>query len=268
MKLKKLAAITLGLTMAMSMTAYANDADAMAVYQEMEAVSSAMTDVDAYYDFNMTMSTEATGDLKARVEMNLKANNLTAPDQLKMNIYMRMSLIDLGVLAGDMEGLSPEDLTMTGNMYYENGMYYTDMMGQKTKMPMPLDQTMQSTKVLMGVSTDYLQDMTLRTEGEDRILTYTMDSAKMNELLNQVQSAGPADLLGSSRLTFRNISGEYIINPQGCCTKAKLKMTMDMAMDGETMSIMLDGDVGFANPGQPVTITTPNLAEYTEAVTE
>ena len=42
-------------------------------------------------------------------------------------------------------------------------------------------------------------------------------------------------------------------------------MTMDMTVEGETITITLDGDVGYANPGQPVTITAPNLAEYTLA---
>ena len=38
----------------------------------------------------------------------------------------------------------------------------------------------------------------------------------------------------------------------------------DMTMQGETFSVNLDGDVGIADPGQPVDVPVPNPAEYTE----
>ncbi len=41
-------------------------------------------------------------------------------------------------------------------------------------------------------------------------------------------------------------------------------MDMDMTMQGETFSVNLDGDVGIADPGQPVDVPVPNPAEYTE----
>ena len=56
MRLKKLLAVTLGLSMMFAVPAYANDADAVAAYQQMEQKSKEMTDMDAYYDYTMQMS--------------------------------------------------------------------------------------------------------------------------------------------------------------------------------------------------------------------
>ena len=44
----------------------------------------------------------------------------------------------------------------------------------------------------------------------------------------------------------------------------RLKMDMSMTMDGETITMSMDGDVGIADPGQPVDVPVPNIAEYTD----
>ena len=44
----------------------------------------------------------------------------------------------------------------------------------------------------------------------------------------------------------------------------RLKMDMDMTMEGQTVTVNLDGDVGIADPGQPVDVPVPNVAEYTD----
>lgn len=270
MRLKRLAAVTMSMVMALTMTAYANDADAVAVYQEMEAKNSAMTDTDSYIDFKIDMNSGGE-HIGMRMEMNMKAVNMTTPEQMRMNTYMRISVTDAGTsgtsggpgVAGATIDLT--DAVITANVYYENGMYYMDMLGQKTKVPMPLDEMMKSleeTNSMMTTSLDYIQDLKLRTEGDDRILSFKMDASKMNGLLQEVMGALQG-MTGETSVSYRDINCEYIVNPEGYCTKARMKLTMDMTIEGETVTTVLDGDIGYANPGQPVTITAPNLAEYT-----
>ena len=50
MKLKKLVAVTMGFMMAFTVSVYANDADAVAVYEEMNQKQKSLTDVNAYLD--------------------------------------------------------------------------------------------------------------------------------------------------------------------------------------------------------------------------
>ena len=46
--------------------------------------------------------------------------------------------------------------------------------------------------------------------------------------------------------------------------KMRMKMDMSMTMDGQTMNMSIDGDVGIADPGQPVDVPLPNIAEYVD----
>lgn len=64
-------------------------------------------------------------------------------------------------------------------------------------------------------------------------------------------------------MSLHNMKGEYVVNPNGNLIKMRLKMDMSMTMDGETMTMSMDGDVGIADPGQPVDVPVPNVAEYT-----
>ena len=91
MKLKRLAAATAALVMVLTVPAYANDADAVAVYEEMNQKQKTLTDVNAYYDFNISTKMDAM-QMSSRLEMNMKANHITEPEHLRMNNYMRMTI--------------------------------------------------------------------------------------------------------------------------------------------------------------------------------
>lgn len=256
MKLKRLAAAALSMVMFCSVPAYANEADAVAVYQEMEAKSKEMTDINAYYDFRIDV-TDGTESMGGRLEMNMKANNMTVPEAMKCNMYMRLTV------DGE-EGAEPS--VITGNIYMLDGMYYIDLLGQKIKYPMPLADIMKNVQATMGAmdtSLDYMENMTLRTEGEDRIVSYTMNEGAMNDLVQTMlgMTGMPAGQEGL-KMTYRDVSGEYVVNPEGYYTKVRTKMTMDMETEGTKLTIILDGDVGIADPGQPVSVPVPNPEEY------
>ena len=270
MKLKRLAAATMGLMMVFAVPAYANDADAVAVYQEMNEKQKTLSDVNAYYDFNMSTKADSM-QMNARLEMNMKANHITDPEHLRMNNYMRMTI---GQFSTGEEGPAGEGVSMdlsgtpvTGNMYYENGMYYIDMMDQKIKQPMPLEQMMKSIQQIQGLDNgglEYIQNLKLRTEGEDRILSYTMDAGKMNSLLDQVMGMSGMSAMAQSgaQVSYDAISGEFVVDPDGYCKKSRMKMGMTMTVADQTVRVTMDGDVGYADMGQPVEFATPDLNEY------
>ena len=62
-------------------------------------------------------------------------------------------------------------------------------------------------------------------------------------------------------MSLHNIKGEYVVNPNNDLIKMRLKMDMSMTMDGETITMSMDGDVGIADPGQPVDVPVPNIAD-------
>ena len=162
----------------------------------------------------------------------------------------------------------PESEPITYSMYYLDGYIYMDMLGQKVKYPVAMgdmmNQALASSKAF-DVPEDLVGDFSLWDEGENKVIGYTINDAKMNEYMQMVLgSTGLTGMLDGLDMKLHNIRGEYVVNPAGDCIKMRLKMDMDMTMQGETFSVNLDGDVGIADPGQPVDVPVPNPAEYTE----
>lgn len=258
--MKRLLAFTLSALLLCPMTAFgAQTEEAKAVYQEVLAKSQTTSDMNAYYDMTVHMSGDLFKELEMdsmdmRIEMNARFQNMTNPAQMRYQTFTRMSM--------------PEQQPMEYSMYYGDGYCYMDMLGQKVKYPMDLESVMEqalSTSKMFETSTDYFKDLTLRTEGDSRILSYTMDDAMLNDYMKAVLDASGMDaMLDQMSFTVSNISGEYIVNPDGYYTKANVKMDMTMTMMGETINASVVADVGIADPGQPVVINVPNPGEYTE----
>ena len=191
---------------------------------------------------------------------------------MKMNNYARMTIGEIVDKSGGPGAIKKADLfgqPVICNCYYENGMYYIDMMGARVKYPMPIADTMKeirSNTALANLNLDYMQNLTLRTEGENRILTYTLDAGQMNDLAAQMMG-GMSTMqqmpqAAGNIVNYREISGEYTVNPEGYFTSAKLNMVVDMAASEQATTMKMDIEMSLVDPGQPVSIETPNLAEY------
>lgn len=238
----------------------AQSEEAKAVYLEMENKNKALDDADVYYDMTMKMSGSMlddysyyydTSSLDMRLEMNTKMNHMTDPANLRYMAFLRMSL-----LGSEMEG----------SIYYENGWAYTEMDGLKIKQEMAFADMMDGMAGItnsFAATLDYMDDLSLTTDGENKVLNYTINSAMINQYLDTIlSSASMSSLMDDATISIGNASGNYVINPDGYCTNAKIYMDMDMTMYGETIHISIDANVGYANPGQPVNFATPNTADY------
>ncbi len=261
--MKRLLALTISALLLCPMTSFAAQTEeAKAVYQEMMEKSKTMNEMNAYYDMTVKMTGDMFKELNMdsldmRIEMNTRMQNMTDPSNLRFHAFSRVSM---PALMGQSQ--------MEYSMYYMDGYSYIDMLGQKTRTPMPLDQAMAEAAAAPEMFENSLEDftdLTLRTEGENRILSYTMDAGKLNEQMTAILgSAGMGSLYQGVTFNVSNIRGEYIVNPEGYYTKANILMDMSMTMEGETMNMSIVADVGVADPGQPVEINMPNPAEYTE----
>lgn len=265
--MKRLLAISLGAALLCPMTVYADQTtDAMALYNQVEAKCKAMTDMNAYYDFKIKIG----GDVKAgpgeaapamdmRMEMNVKANHLTDPDNMHLMAYSRIT--------------APDGQQMTSTQYYLNGYSYMDMLGQKIKYAVPMAEMMKQAQSSTGafeVPADIVKDLSLGSDQDgNQVLSFTMDENKMNDYLKTILgSAEMSSMVGNSAMSMHNISAQYVVNPNGDLIKMRMKMDMDVTADGKTMTMSMDGDVGIADPGQPVDVPVPNPADYTEMSTQ
>lgn len=259
---KRFLAAALSALLLCPMTAYADQAEeARALFREIEAQQKAFTDMNAVYDMDMSISgsaleSQGVPSMNIRMEMDIKMNNLQDPENLR---YMAVNKVSQGDSA----------LSET-TMYYQNGYCYMDMAGQKLRVPMAVNDILKQTEAsasAFNVSEDLIKDFSLRTEGQNRIVSYTMDDSRLQEYLQQV--LGSANLAGvmagsSESVSIHNVSGQYVVNPNGLCENMRISMDMDMTVEGETLSISIDGDVHFVDLGQPVEITFPDLSEYVD----
>ncbi|MFT4107638.1 MAG: hypothetical protein QM657_17945 [Lacrimispora sp.] len=188
-----------------------------------------------------------------------------------VDISMDMDMKISGINTDSMKYQADANTTVMGqnqeiSMYYEGGYYYMDAMGQKIKYAMDLDAMMeqirQSTE---GSSMDssYLKDIQAKKAGENQNLTYTVDATKMDSYLQDIMGQMGTDAEGVT-YNIKEASGEAVVNKDGYISKQKVKMVFEMELQGQTISMDMDVDSTYNNPGQTVEVTTPNLEGYEE----
>jgi len=188
-----------------------------------------------------------------------------------IDISMDMDMKISGINTDSMKYQADANTNMMGqnqelSMYYENGYYYMDAMGQKIKYAMDLDAMMEQIKQSTeGSSMDssYLKDIQAKKDGDNQNLTYTVDATKMDSYLQDIMSQMGTDAEGVT-YNIKEASGEAVVNKDGYISRQKVKMVFEMELQGETISMDMDVDSTYNNPGQTVEVTTPNLEGYEE----
>ncbi|MEY8356257.1 DUF6612 family protein [Lachnospiraceae bacterium 54-53] len=247
--MKKFFTGLLAAAMIFSLTACTGAKDPKAIYDEASKKTSELesVDVDSVVNMQMAQGEDST--------------------EIKMDLNMKMA----GVNTESMKYLAQGTTSVMGqdidiSMYYENGYYYMDSMGQKIKYAMDLDAMMeqirQSTE---GASVDssYMKEITAEKEGENRILAFTVDAEKMDTYVQDLMAQMGTNLEGVT-YTVKEANGEAVVNKAGYFTNSRIRMSLEMDLQGETISMVMDTDSTYNNPGQTVEVTAPDLEGYTE----
>lgn len=249
----KLLPVVLGMALLSSTTVFAEtSAEAKAVYDEVNAKSQTMSDGNMFMHMNMMMS-DGSDTVNMAMDMNILYKNMNQPEQLQLmsknNIFFN--------------GMPMESL-----MWYSDGYSYTEAAGQKIRMKMDVTDAVNAalaSSTALSTPTDYFSNITLSTVGDQRILSYTMDSAKMNAYIKQVFSQlGLDSLIEGITINVRDVRGDYTLTPDNYYTHSNIYMYMDMSYEGETVSMAMDGQIEMINPGQPVEIVLPDPAGYAD----
>ena len=245
----------LGMVMLSATPAFAQvNEDAKAVYEDMAAKSMLMSDSNMYLHMNMVMS-DGTQTMNMAMDMNMLIKNMNQPDKMQ---FMCQNIFNI------------EGQQMNSLMWYKDGYSYMDAYGRKVKAKTDMQSTMTAALGLnniMGSSTDLFSDLYLTTEGDIRYLNYKFDDAKMNDLMTQIFNyAGLGDMFSGSGMEMKihDVKGSYILTPDNLYTDATISMAMDVTAYGETLSVIVAGNISMLNIGQPVQIAFPDPAGYVE----
>lgn len=188
---------------------------------------------------------------------------------LDMMMNMKMDQIKSGNLRYKAD-MAMEFLGQTeyATVFYKDGYYYMDSNGEKIKYPMDLNSmiaSVEQTTAAADLAPSLMKSLSVREEGENRVLSYVADPAKMNAYVQDALKP----LLGSMDvgMIIRKVKGEYVINKDDYYTSMNMYMVMDMSSYGETLRIIMLLEGNFNNPGQPVNLELPSTDGYSDLST-
>lgn len=188
---------------------------------------------------------------------------------LDMMMNMKMDQIKSGNLRYKAD-MAMEFLGQTeyATVFYKDGYYYMDSNGEKIKYPMDLNSmiaSVEQTTAATDLAPSLMKSLSVREEGENRVLSYVADPAKMNAYVQDALKP----LLGSMDvgMIIREVKGEYVINKDDYYTSMNMYMVMDMSSYGETLRIIMLLEGNFNNPGQPVNLELPSTDGYSDLST-
>ena len=253
----------LALLMAMVMLVSAAGCQSKGSGKEMsaeEVYKSAMEKTNALQDTDMTMNMDmnmAVGgeELTISSDIALKAAGLTT-EEMQMNMSMGMELMGQAV---DM------------NMYYKDGYFYTEMAGQKAKqasdVEAAVDQVEDST-AMGGIGAEAMKELEMEAKdnGEYEI-SFVADGSKLTDYVDSVMGQ-LSDVLGpdaDANMTVGDVTGTALVNKDGYIAQESMTMVMTMTVEGQEITLTLNMDAVYNNPGQAVTVEFPDLSDFVEA---
>lgn len=263
MKKKRFGLLLLALVLCLCMSSLSGcTPDVYEQYVQAAAKTNALGQMDA--DVNMEMSMGIAGStFQTTVSGTMKADH--SGGSPVMDMALNMALLGQSI---DM------------HVYYADGVAYYDAQGTKYKMALPIDQLKEqtdqvSTQILQFDESAILKSMaTSEKEGSryrvtvsaDAIQSYLKDA--MGSTMQNSDSSSLVDL-NSMNLQFSDVDVSFLIGKDGYIHEQTLQFTCTADMDAMSSGVMTgememtyDATVTYNNPGQPVTITAPNLNEY------
>lgn len=275
--MKKLLAAVLCTVMAVSVTACrakSTDGGAAAAKTETtaqaEAATEAKDDPEAAKEFYQEVIKKneelASIDTSINMDMNMDAGEEKMTMTMKMDVKAdKLGEDDMKYYADMSTETDGQSVDMV--IFYTDGYYYMDAMGQKVKCVMDAaDMTGQGMDITStNLTSEYIKEITIEEQGDNKIIRIKGDVDNMMPYVEGIlANSGSASSLEGVDVTINDISSEYVVNKDGYYTSMKLVMDIDMAAQGQKANMVINMDSSFNNPGQPVEVTLPSTDGYTE----
>lgn len=238
-----------------------NNSAAMAAYMAAQEKNAALDSIDTDVYGYISMGTdEETVDMTLDVSLQMK-----------------------GVNSDDIEFVMDGTIDMMGmelpfSSFYTDGYVYTDTLGMKVKQATPVYDAIQSansTLEMADIQTDMITDMQMQQDGEDTIITYSLDTSKMTSFLNDMMGmdifAELDDYGYEISYEIGRADGEAVINKDGYYARETAFLNMDMSMkelesgETETISYEMYVEINVNNPGEPVEFDLPSTEGYVDS---
>ena len=248
--MKKLIAFALSLLMVVGLsTGTMAASDPKSVYQAAMEKTAQLPSTDMSMKMDGTISVAGQSmDYSATV-----GAKVVQKSQYDFDMAMNMQMNIMGV-------------SVIYNTYYTDGYYYMDLLGQKMKMEMNLKEAMEQIASMGGGfldGTEYLSDFSM----DGNKITYTMKADALNQVLDRVlgEELNYLDLAEEDiGVQMSDFKGTAVIDSNGYLAEESVSGAIETQTMGETVSMTMNMQVIYNNPGQPVSITMPDLSDYVE----
>ncbi|MCL2337062.1 MAG: hypothetical protein FWC60_06545 [Firmicutes bacterium] len=206
-----------------------------------DAKSSSM-DMDVKMDIDAAGQKETVG-----ITGNVKQANFST-DKPEMEISMDMS----------MGGQTIQNI----KAFYTDGYYYMDMMGQKVKMAMPVEDVLkQSNTAVLDLDESMIKDQKV----DGKVLSFTLTKDAMAKLLGDNVSNMMAQLGSEKPPEFSDVIVTATLDDKNQISNINMKFSANMTVQGQSAKFVYDMTLKVVQVDN-VTITLPtDLSAYQES---
>lgn len=225
--------------------------DGAQLYLEASKKNSQMSSMAATSIVNMNMTMDGQ-TIPVSMTMDMKFKDL---NQGSMKYFVNMHM--------NMTGLS-----MNGTMFYTDGYYYIDMMGQKQKVAMDLDSMTQTINNELNISetgsmAGYMQNVSVSDDGNgNKIVSYTSDISGMGDYIQNMYDQMGIEV---NSISLKSMNAAAVINPEGYIVSENINMSFSLAALDKVVDADMNMQMNYTNIGQPVYFTLPSTEGYVEA---
>lgn len=173
--------------------------------------------------------------------------------------------------------MSSSGTSIDMNVYYSDGYYYLDILGQKIKQKMDLSklqEELEATTNQTQLPVENYKDIVVSQDDDgNTVLDYKLNEDGLNEYIKQIADQ-MGSLSGDSSISSENLddsvkissfSGQRTLNKEDYTTKESIKFVMKNRQDEDNGDITISMDITYHNPGKKVTVTLPeDLSDYKE----
>ena len=249
--MKKLLALLLGATLALSMTGCSSE-EALTpeeIYDQAIAKSQELDAVDG--DMTISMDMDMGGmSLSMGMDARIQLKNATSGD-------MEMAMI----LSTDVLGTS-----MQVEEYFKDGYFY--MSDGTTKVKAPFDYSEVAGQAQMNTATarDFMEKLEMtEDENGNYVFTYSIAQDRLNDYLDGALE-GMDDILGETgSFVINEMNGTCVIDKEYNVISDNVHMDMDMTAEGQSLGYVMDISIEYNAVGDAVTVSFPDdLDSYEE----
>lgn len=279
--LKKLSALSMSLVLAFSITACSGGNKENSKSEDTGRTAQEI--LESNYEKSKDLKdVDMSSTMKYEVSVPDTSSDTSSHDSenqtLTMDYDAKISDSGSDSMAMAMTGtMSSSGTSIDMNVYYSDGYYYLDILGQKIKQKMDLSklqEELEATTNQTQLPVENYKDIVVSQDDDgNTVLDYKLNEDGLNEYIKQIADQ-MGSLSGDSSISSENLddsvkissfSGQRTLNKEDYTTKESIKFVMKNRQDEDNGDITISMDITYHNPGKKVTVTLPeDLSDYKE----